>query len=343
MKTRNIYILIIIILSFSSSLLAQDAQFSQFYNAPTTFNPAETGHRTTGGKYRLNAVHRNQWSALGNGFNTTTLALDNNVDYGDKSYLGIGVAFINDESPSGGFKTMTFLGGLAAHIALDRKAKHFLSIGGQFGFVNNQVRVEKLRFENDILGGEAEDFTNTNTFNLDNRLGFLYSFFPKEETQIKIGFGINHLTTYENKFINSFSLTNQQYSAHVDVAQQIGEKWIINPHILFLQQGTFQQNLLGCLAKYELGESRRLIFGTSYRTSNLLNFNQTRSNDAIIAILGFGFKAESQIFVSYDINISPLMAATNGRGSLEIGLQYIIDSSNNKRKVSPGELFNRGD
>ena len=112
---------------------------------------------------------------------------------------------------------------------------------------------------------------------------------------------------------------------------------------MFLQQGTFQQNLLGCIAKYELVENRRLIFGTSYRTSNLLNFNKIKSNDAIIAILGFGFKAESQIFVSYDINISPLMAATNGQGSLEIGLQYIIDSSNNKRIVSPSELFNQGD
>jgi type IX secretion system PorP/SprF family membrane protein len=341
MKTRNLYI--IILLLFTINLIGQDAQFSQFYNTPTTFNPAETGHRTTGGKYRLNAIHRNQWSALGSGFNTTTLAFDNNIDYGDKSYLGVGLAFINDESPSGGFKTMTILGGLAAHMCLDRKSKHFLSIGVQFGVVNNQVRIEKLQFENDILGGESENFTNTNTFNIDNRIGFLYSFFPKEETQIKIGFGINHLITYENKFINSFSATQRQYSASFDLAQEIGEKWNVNPHILFLQQGTFQQNLIGCIAKYELVKERNLIFGTSYRTSNLLSFNQIRSNDAIIAILGFGFRGASQIIVSYDINISPLMAATNGRGSLEIGLQYIIDSSKNKRKVSPGELFNLGD
>jgi len=342
MKTRN-YTIILFFLLFTINLIGQDAQFSQFYNAPTTFNPAETGHRTTGGKYRLNAVHRNQWSALGNGFKTTTLAVDNNIDYGDKSYLGLGIAFINDESPSGGFRTMTILGGLAAHIALDRKAQHFFSIGGQFGVVNNQVKIDKLRFENDILGGESEDFTNTNLFNIDNRLGFLYSFFPKEETQLKIGFGINHFVTYTNTFINTNSLTNQQFTAHIDFAQRLSEKWTINPHILFLQQGTFQQNLFGCIAKYEILKERNLIFGTSYRTSTIFNFDKINSNDAIIAIVGFGFKSESQLFISYDINISPLMTATNGRGSIEFGLQYIIDSSKNKRKVSPGELFNLGD
>ncbi len=343
MKTSQLYLLILFLFWSNLGLEAQDAQFSQFYNAPTTFNPAETGHRTTGGKYRLSAVYRNQWSALGSGFNTTTLAFDNNIDYGDASYLGVGLGFINDESPSGGFRTMTILGGIAAHICLDRKRTHFLSVGGQFGVVNNQVRVDQLRFENDILGGEQEDFTNTNLFNLDNRLGFMYSYFPNEETQFKIGFGINHLIDYDNTFINTNSVTNQQITGHIDFSQRLNDKWVINPHVLFLQQGTFQQNLFGCLAKYQLLKERNFIFGTSYRTSNIFSFNKMNANDAIIAIVGLSFKSESQLFVSYDVNISPLMTATGGRGGVEFGLQYIIDSSNNKRKVSPSELFNRGD
>jgi hypothetical protein len=45
--------------------------------------------------------------------------------------------------------------------------------------------------------------------------------------------------------------------------------------------------------------------------------------DALILHLGLSYK-KSKLIISYDINTSKLKVASNGRGSLEINLQYLL-------------------
>ncbi|NJN77250.1 MAG: type IX secretion system membrane protein PorP/SprF [Saprospiraceae bacterium] len=256
----------IFFLFISINVIAQDAHFSQFYHAPTIFNAAEIGYRSTGGKYRLNGVHRN----FGEGFKSTNIAFDHTLDWQDKSFMGLGLVLSHDETPSGGFRTMSALGGFGFHLALDKKEKHYLSIGSQFGVVNNQLRTERLHFETDILGGESEAFTNTNLFNLDGRFGTIYSYFPSDDIQIKIGAGANHLVTFEDKFISTYSETKTQLSAYFDYNQQF-EKWAINPHFIYMRQGTFDQTLVGITTTRYFENGKGFTLGASYRSAALFH------------------------------------------------------------------------
>lgn len=335
----SIYIFFILLLLLSVETSAQDAELVQFYNAPTMFNAAEIGHRTSGGKYRLNGVHRN----LGEGFKTTNLAYDQTIDWQERSHMGIGASFIHDENGNGAFQTMTFLVGTGFHMSLDAKEEHYLSIGTQLGFVNNQLRTEKLIFETDILGGEGENFIDNNLFNADTRLGFLYSYFPNEKTQFKLGLSANHFVDFTNSFISDISTTKTQFSASIDYTQSFHkDKWIINPHILFLAQGTFNQALAGIIATYGSKNNMGFSFGASYKTADLSTFNTMNSRDALIAVLGVRLETGSRVYASHSFNISPLNNMNNATGNFELGIQWIINSAKNRRTTTPDILRNQG-
>lgn len=335
--SSNIFLLAFLLIMTKVS--GQDAELSQFYNAPTMFNAAEIGHRTSGGKFRINGVHRN----LGEGFKTTNLAFDNTLDFQDRSYLGVGGAFIHDENKSGSFQTMTFLAGFSMHLSLGQKEKHFLSLGSQFGVVNSQLRTEKLIFESDILGSGSEDFISNNFFNMDSRAGVMYSFFPSDYAYVKIGLSANHFVAYENRFISDISPINTQYSISIDYSQKLyGDRWIINPHLLYLSQGTFEQALAGIIATYNLNNGMGFSLGGSYKTTDLTTFDSMNSRDAVIGILGVSLETGSRVYVSHSFNISPLNNLNNATGNLELGIQWIINSANNSRIVTPDMLRNQG-
>lgn len=335
----NTYIFLFLFLLISVQAFTQDAELAQFYNAPTMFNAAEIGHRTSGGKFRINGVHRN----LGEGFKTTNLAFDQTIDWQDRSHMGIGAAFIHDENGNGAFQTMTFLAGVGIHMSLDRKEEHFLSIGTQFGMVNNQLRTEKLIFETNILGGESESFMNDNLFNTDSRIGFLYTYFPNEKSQLKVGLSANHFVSFSDQFISGFSTTYTQFSASFDYNRSFRDnKWMINPHLLFLNQGTFRQALVGIITTLNFENQKGLSFGASYKTSDLSTFSRMNSRDALIAILGIRLEAGSRIYASHSFNISPLNNFNNATGNFELGVQWIINSAKNRRVVSPDILRNQG-
>ena len=62
------------ILSFNSTIEAQDPHFSQFYTSPLTLNPALAGAIDDDQRFVLN--YKNQWEALGTTFRTYAASYD---------------------------------------------------------------------------------------------------------------------------------------------------------------------------------------------------------------------------------------------------------------------------
>ena len=290
MKSNNLYIIFFLLVTVQ--VIGQDAHFSQYYHAPTLFNAAETGYRSMGGKFRISGVHK----SFGGGFQTTSLAFDGTVDWQDKSFMGLGGAIVQDKTESGGFRTLTVLGGVGLHLALDEAEEHYLSIGTQFGIVNNQLRTEKLRFESDILGGNGESFIETNQINMDNRFGMIYSYFPSDFIQIKVGTSLNHVISFSDQFVATYSDTKTQFTAYLDYNQQI-DKWWINPHIIYMTQGTFDQTLLGFTVTRYLNE-KGITAGASYRSPSLFSFNNMNADNAVILVAGFSFSSGTRFYAS---------------------------------------------
>src|SRR5688572_2302476 len=55
-------VILMMMLCFSFSLLAQDIHFSQYNSSPMNYNPGLTGFFN--GDYRFSSNYRNQWSAI---------------------------------------------------------------------------------------------------------------------------------------------------------------------------------------------------------------------------------------------------------------------------------------
>src|ERR1700677_39038 len=94
---------ILFMLSIACSLQAQDLHFSQFFNAPLTTNPANTGF-IPDADYRIGVHYRDQWSSiLAAPYKTVSLFGDakimkNSIENG---WIGLGAVILNDVAGTG--------------------------------------------------------------------------------------------------------------------------------------------------------------------------------------------------------------------------------------------------
>lgn len=311
-----------------TTVSAQDAHYSQFYNAPTLLNPGMTGHIS--GNYRMALMFRNQWASIlsSGGFNTPSLAADFNIDWSSRSSVGFGALFINDRTPGSVLTSTTSLLGLGFHISIDPFEKHYLSIGYQHGIITRRLNVANLTFEDDLIGGAPENFENTASSHQDARMGIVWTSYFTDYINLKIGTAFIHLVPFAEKFIalNNTIHTRAVFHSELEYTMLNG-KFTFRPHFLYMKQGTFQQTVLGLIANYNLVEGTSLYFGTSYRF-----------NDAAIIVAGLELAEAIRIAVSYDLNTSALSAVTNGNGSIEISLQYTGQFARSFQHVPPSSL-----
>src|SRR5947209_19793357 len=91
---------LIIIAAFVSH--AQDPNFSQFFAAPLTLNPALTGKFD--GTLRVAGNYRNQWPTINNAFTTYTASVDAGIlksKIPEFDQFGVGVLAFSDKAGNG--------------------------------------------------------------------------------------------------------------------------------------------------------------------------------------------------------------------------------------------------
>jgi len=86
------------------------------------------------------------------------------------------------------------------------------------------------------------------------------------------------------------------------------------PSILYQRQGKFQETLIGAFGKYHLDP----VAGTAVSLGAFY-----RVKDAFIVAANMDYK-NVNVGVSYDVNTSKLIAATNRRGGFELSVIYIF-------------------
>src|SRR5215216_1092358 len=93
--------LTIIVLVISFATYAQDPEFSQYYAAPLSLNPAFSG---TASDHRFISNYRNQWPNITNGFVTYALSYDYNME---NLNSGLGVLLVSDKAGTANLKSTT--------------------------------------------------------------------------------------------------------------------------------------------------------------------------------------------------------------------------------------------
>lgn len=275
---------------------AQDAEFSQFYAAPSYTNPAMIGFTTDP---RLSLNYRHQYASFGNAYMTLAAAYDQHFsDYNSS----IGVSVLADRTGEGGiYNTYSFGVQYAYQLQLTRNMR--FKAGAQVAYLNKSLAWDKV-----VLGDMIDPRTgqpvlpsldgmpeNTSLHRFDLSLGGVaYS-----ET-FYIGAAFKHITRPSITFTNSADVDNNlsmRSLVHIGKVFYLGQikthkpRLYVSPNLLFVNQGNFNQISAGAY----IGKGM-LMGGLWFR-------HALRNSDSVIGLIGFK-KDIFRIGYSFDIGVS---------------------------------------
>lgn len=341
---KKLYPLAIGLLLFASALHAQDAHYSQFYNAPAMVNPALNG--VYRGDVRFMANYRSQWQSVPVSYSTFTGFADMKfIGRTDrKGFFAGGLAFNYDHAGD----SKLALANLNASLSYVKtfSPKVFGSVGFYVGGNQRAFKLGDLRFENqfdDELGSydpglsTGEAFDETSIFFLDLGAGLNLRFQSEQtetlldlldkRTKLDIGVGFFHLNRPNQSFYD-----NDEIELPVRVSPYAFGTLMVGRNIDVVANfsGQFQQKYRELVAmagvKFHFndrqpGRQFALQVGAGYRFND---FGEIGNGDAFFPGVEVTWNGWNAGF-TYDINISDFSVATRRRGGPEFSLRYIIN------------------
>lgn len=323
----RLFIIILFTLYFVPIAKAQDIHFSQFTEAPLNINPAYSGMYS--GDYRAILNFKEQWSNIKNSYKTYAgsfdfILLKNNS--GLKS-TGIGVNFFQDVAGSSKTKTSRIDLNVSQTIYLSSESDLTLGVGGSYLDIsanyNDLLWANQWNgFEFDQVIGSGESFSSLGVKNFDLSAGILYRNFDFNGYPLEIGASVYHLTQPKVGIINFEDNIPYKFVGHATKEFNFphSNEWGGVLMGFGNMQRTAREITGGFLLRKDFGMvSRHTGY---YRNFNVYFGALYRYNDAIIIMSKLLLQGAYSIGVSYDINVSPLVAATRYRGGFEISLSY---------------------
>lgn len=313
---------IISFLLYSLCIRAQDAEFSQFFNAPLYLNPAFAG---VGEGPRFCMNYRNQWAALDNAFITYTASYDQNFNAING---GIGLLLTADRQASGLLRSNSVTGIYSYQLNLSRKFG--LKAGAQFSYVQKRLDATQLVFAENInpdngtvTGGLSTDVPENDSKGYIDIGGgvLLYS------RNFYAGLSAKHVTSPNESFYSTgVSPLPVRVAANLGVEFRSKKKSqtavYFSPNLLYVQQAAFKQLNAGAIVGVGV-----IYTGLYYRSA-------FGNSDAVIVMAGLK-KGVFKFGYSYDASVSTL-ESTGGTHELSLVLNF-FDS----RKVQFKRNFKR--
>ena len=290
---------------------AQDFHFTQFYANSQLLNPALTGNFKE--DYRVNFIHRDQWSGIGSKFQTSAFGGDINLKGGklNRDKVGIGAQVYLDDQ-AGILTTQGFLlSGSYIH-TLDGHRRHHLGGGLQIGYMGKDLNTDDFQFgsqyHNQQYNGSLsnqENFAGYNVSNVTIQAGVTYNFNISKTTELFSGLSAYQLTSPDESVIGTENKLGRRYVFFTGVEHQLNNKLKVRPQFMYMTQSKAADFNLGGLLYYELVPvfKTNLILGAFYR-----------STDAAIVVAGLQHRGLEAKF-SYDMTLSDLTNAEQLEGA----------------------------
>lgn len=335
MKKTNIHIIILVLLLFGKgSSMAQDIHFSQFYEAPLLRNPSLAGIFT--GDIRAQVVYRDQWNSFTNAYRSGSFNGEYKMPVGSSDdFLTIGLQMLYDKAGTVALTSTHLLPALNYHKALSSDRNMYLSVGFMGGLVQKSIDRSKITTDNQFVGGaynpavaNGETFANATYHYLDGSVGasFNSSFGEENENNLFFGIAYHHLNRPSNSFYRSANAAlHPKWVYSGGVKFQVNEQAFFNLQADYSKQGTATEIIGGALYGYKIGDPENpdyTLYGGLFM----------RFKDALIPAMKIDYNPFS-IGLSYDVNISQLKTASQGRGGFELSVTYIgfLDRDNSSR------------
>jgi type IX secretion system PorP/SprF family membrane protein len=327
------YWIFLILLFLALHVKSQDIHWSQFNDNPLFQNPGNAGNFN--GDFRFVGNYRDQWRSVTVPYSTLSFSTDTRLK--KQSRIGLGIQFFNDNVGDGKFQTMEFQVSGSYKINLTSDSAHIIRPGITLGFNHRQVNWNKFSFDNQFDGvvydpslPTNETFQNQQMFNLSVGAGIIYQTNILKEFPISTGISLFNINRPNQSFYGAENLRDMRANIFAKGSYSLDMDWDLLPSINLNMQGKYREFILGSAVKYtlinKLGTYRAVYMGAWFR-----------NRDA--AYLTAGMDYQNWFFgISYDINVSKLVAASNGRGGLEVAIRYIwniFKPSKNAHRICP--------
>lgn len=335
-KNKIILFLFVFCMSFSH---AQDIHYSQFNASPQNLNPAQAG--LFDGDWRFVGNFRSQWSVIPVPYRTFSIAADTRLNTKLKNDVPAAGLIINtDKSGDSKFTTTQILVSGAYIKKLNKDSTHFVSLGIQPGVTTKSFNVAALTFDEQYDDGydaslpSGENFPKTRMTYFDMGAGLGYLWRKNHRTLVNIGVSTLHINRPKQSFFNNDDIRLDMKTCLSGIAEfPIAAQLDLLPTFMYQRQGKFQETVVGLFGKYHLkpvnGMTTAVSLGGFYRMK-----------DAFILVANMDYK-NFNVGLSYDINTSKLIEATNRRGGFEISVIYIFKKIKPfvaKKRVCPTDM-----
>jgi type IX secretion system PorP/SprF family membrane protein len=326
MKPKILFQVIIIPVTFYLLPIisfAQDIHFSQFNSSPQNLNPAQTG--MFDGDWRFVGNHRSQWSAIPVPYKTYSLSTDTRLNKSIKGGTpGLGLLINTDKAGDSKFTTTQVAVSASFIKKLDADSTHIVSVGVQPGFTTKSFNLNALTFDSQYDGdnynaalGSGENFPKMRITYFDMGAGANYLWRKSSRKQAGIGAALLHLNRPKQSFFNDPTIRLDMKTTINGIVQfPVAAQLDVIPSVMYQRQGKYKETVVGVFGKYYLtpvnGAITAVSLGAFYRVK-----------DAVIAKINMEYR-NFNVGLSYDVNNSKLVAATNNRGGFEISIIYIF-------------------
>jgi type IX secretion system PorP/SprF family membrane protein len=330
MKTIFTLILSVFLLIFSNqAILAQDINFSQFYDMPILRNPSLAG--IFEGDMRFTSAYRNQWQSVTVPYRTIALGTEFKtiVSRNTSDFVSFGFQLTNDVAGDSKLSRSQILPFLNYHKSLSAYKNAYLSAAFMAGPVFSRFDPTKLRFDDQYTGGSfnatnptRQYINNTNLTYWDPSAGITFSSESGENTQYYVGVGVFHLSNPTVSFQpqNDFKL-NKKYVLNMGLTTMTNDINKLTLYADVFKQGGAIQAQGGGMITHDLIQTEE--DNTVSITGGLFY----RLNDAVIPVIKLDYYKLS-IGATYDVNISKLLPSSQAKGGLEVTMTYKTFSPN---------------
>jgi type IX secretion system PorP/SprF family membrane protein len=298
----------------------QDVHYSQFYSLPSAVNPATAG--IFDGSFRATLDYRQQWTSITTPWKTMAAAADFKFAEDDLTgnFFNGAVLVYNDNAGDSKFKTglynLTF--GYTVHISHGA----YFTAALQGGLIQNSINYSDLYFESQYNGYKFDESRPT-LENQDGTVSFTkgdlslgVNYFNALDDSKTIFFGAagNHLLAHKVSFTGINDHIFRKVTIHGGAQFIIGKAGII-PNFMASFQGPNMVVNLGSDLKIFVKEQSSytgFINEMSYGGGVYYRFGDAVLLAGKFNISGFSLSA------GYDINVSGLKSASNGKGAFEM-------------------------
>jgi type IX secretion system PorP/SprF family membrane protein len=310
-KNKFSAFLAILLFSLAQTAMAQDPAFTQFYANPVYLNPAMAGSANCP---RVAMSYRNQWPNLKGAYQSTSIAVDKNVE---ALKGGVALTVLTDFQGEGALTNTQVAAAYSYQLQLSRKLT--VLTGVQAALQQRSLDKNKLNFGDQIdpnagfvyPTSENIDQFADNVSYADLSLGFMA--FTKKYF---FGLAMHHITEPDDAFITE-SILPRKLTIHSGANFAVGQGRkmglvmdgpFITPNILYQSQGGAEQLNVG------LSLTNESLSGGIYYRDNFIN------SDAVLIVLGYESNG-IRIGYSYDYTISELSGLSGGAHEISVTMQ----------------------